>query len=74
MFGLMALALMLVAYLYSGVQVTGIFQALVAALVLGLVNALIRPILARSRPSVARGWIAGQQTRVRDPSRRGSRR
>jgi len=40
-----ALALMLVAYLYSGVQVTGIFQALVAALVLGLVNALIRPLL-----------------------------
>jgi putative membrane protein len=40
-----ALALMLVAYLYSGVQVTGILQALVAALVLGLVNALIRPIL-----------------------------
>ena len=40
-----ALALMLVAYLYSGVQVNGIFEALVAALVLGLVNALIRPIL-----------------------------
>lgn len=40
-----ALALMLVAYLYSGVQVTGIVQALVAALVLGLVNAVIRPIL-----------------------------
>lgn len=40
-----ALALMLVAYLYSGVQVNGIVEALVAALVLGLVNALIRPIL-----------------------------
>ncbi len=40
-----ALALMLVAYLYSGVQVTGIVQALIAALVLGLVNAIIRPIL-----------------------------
>ena len=40
-----ALALMLVAYLYSGVQVNGIIEALVAALVLGLVNALIRPIL-----------------------------
>jgi putative membrane protein len=40
-----ALALMLVAYLYSGVQVTGIFPALIAALVLGLVNALIRPVL-----------------------------
>jgi putative membrane protein len=40
-----ALALMLVAYLYSGVQVTGIIQALIAALVLGLANAVIRPIL-----------------------------
>jgi putative membrane protein len=40
-----ALALMLVAYLYSGVQVTGIFPALIAALLLGLVNALIRPVL-----------------------------
>lgn len=40
-----ALALMLVAYLYSGVQVSGIFAALIAALVLGLVNAVIRPLL-----------------------------
>ena len=40
-----ALALMLVAYLYSGVQINGIVEALIAALVLGLVNALIRPIL-----------------------------
>ena len=40
-----ALALMLVAYLYSGVQVAGIVEALIAALVLGLVNAVIRPIL-----------------------------
>ena len=40
-----ALALMLVAYLYSGVQVNGIFAALIAALVLGLVNAVIRPLL-----------------------------
>ena len=40
-----ALALMLVAYLYSGVQVNGIFTALIAALVLGLVNAIIRPLL-----------------------------
>jgi putative membrane protein len=34
-----------VAFLYSGVQVEGIFSALAAALVLGLVNAVIRPIL-----------------------------
>jgi putative membrane protein len=40
-----ALALMLVAYLYSGVQVNGLFPALMAALVLGLVNAVVRPIL-----------------------------
>ena len=40
-----ALALLLVAYLYSGVQVDGIFAALIAALVLGLVNAIIRPLL-----------------------------
>ena len=38
-------ALLLVAYLYSGVQVHDFVSALVAALVLGLVNAIIRPIL-----------------------------
>ena len=40
-----ALALMLVAYLYSGVHVDNIFAALIAALVLGLVNAFVRPVL-----------------------------
>jgi putative membrane protein len=40
-----AAALLLVAYLYPGVSVDGFVTALVAALVLGLVNALIRPIL-----------------------------
>ncbi len=40
-----AAALLLVAYLYPGVQVASFFAALVAALVLGLVNAVIRPIL-----------------------------
>jgi putative membrane protein len=40
-----ALALLAVAFLYSGVNVDGIFAALAAALVLGLVNAIIRPIL-----------------------------
>jgi putative membrane protein len=38
-------ALLLVAYLYPGVQVRDFVAALIAALVLGLVNALIRPIL-----------------------------
>jgi len=40
-----ALALLAVAFLYSEVNVDGIFAALAAALVLGLVNAIIRPIL-----------------------------
>lgn len=40
-----ALALMAVAYLYSGVKVESIFAALMAALVLGLVNAVVRPVL-----------------------------
>jgi putative membrane protein len=40
-----AIALMIVAYLLPGVQVTGFAGALVAALVLGVVNAILRPIL-----------------------------
>ena len=40
-----AAALLLVAYLYPAVQVEGLGRALIAALVLGLVNAVIRPIL-----------------------------
>lgn len=40
-----AVALMLVAYLYPGVQVESLGTAVLAALVLGLVNAVIRPIL-----------------------------
>jgi putative membrane protein len=40
-----ALALLAVAYLYPGVHVDGFFAAAVAALVLGLVNAVLRPIL-----------------------------
>ena len=40
-----AAALLLVAYLYPGVHIEGFGTALVAALVLGLVNALIRPVL-----------------------------
>ena len=38
-------ALLLVAYLYPGVQVRDFVAALVAALVLGLVNAIVRPLL-----------------------------
>jgi putative membrane protein len=38
-------ALLLVAYLYPGVQVNDFVAALIAALVLGLVNAVVRPLL-----------------------------
>jgi putative membrane protein len=40
-----ALALMIVAYVLPGVSVTGFWGALVAAFVLGIVNAILRPIL-----------------------------
>jgi putative membrane protein len=40
-----AAALLLVAYLYPGVVVTSFFAALIAALVLGIVNAVVRPFL-----------------------------
>jgi putative membrane protein len=40
-----AAALIGVAYLYPGVKVDDFVSALIAALVLGLVNAIVRPIL-----------------------------
>ena len=40
-----AAALLLVAYLYPGVTVESFLTAAIAALVLGLVNALVRPLL-----------------------------
>jgi putative membrane protein len=40
-----ALALLAVAYLYPGVRVESFFAAAVAALALGFLNALVRPIL-----------------------------
>ena len=42
---LLAAALLLVANLYSGVVVASFGSALIAALVLGLLNALLRPVL-----------------------------
>ena len=42
---LLAAALLLVAHLYSGVTVTSFTSAMIAALVLGLLNALLRPLL-----------------------------
>ena len=42
---LLAAALLLVANLYSGVSVASFGSALIAALVLGLLNTLVRPVL-----------------------------
>jgi putative membrane protein len=42
---LLAAALLLVAQIYPGVQVAGFTAAMIAALVIGLFNALVRPIL-----------------------------
>ena len=42
---LLAAALLLVAQIYPGVQVAGFGAAMIAALVIGLFNALVRPIL-----------------------------
>lgn len=40
-----ALAVILVSYIVPEVQVSGFFTALIAAFVIGLVNAVIRPVL-----------------------------
>ncbi len=42
---LSAAALLLIAYLYGGVTVAGFGSALLAALVIGLLNTLVRPVL-----------------------------
>lgn len=42
---LSAAALLAVAQVYSGVQVTGFGSALVAAFVIGLLNTIVRPVL-----------------------------
>ncbi len=42
---LSALALLCVAYLYSGVEVRSFGAALIAALLIGLCNAIVRPVL-----------------------------
>lgn len=42
---LSAVALLVVGYLYSGVQVGSFGSAMLAALVIGLLNAIVRPIL-----------------------------
>lgn len=40
-----ALAIIITAYLLPGVRLSGFFAALVTALVLGLINAFIKPVL-----------------------------
>ncbi len=42
---LLAAALMLVSHLYNGVTVQSLFSALIAALVIGLLNTVLRPVL-----------------------------
>ncbi|KPU92220.1 hypothetical protein APR50_24070 [Variovorax paradoxus] len=42
---LSAVALLAVAYLYSGVQVSSFGAALIAAVVIGLLNMIVRPVL-----------------------------
>lgn len=42
---LSAVALLFIAYVYKGVTVDGLGSALIAALVIGLLNLLVRPIL-----------------------------
>ena len=42
---LLAAALLLVAYVYPGVSVTSFGAAMIAALVLGLLNTVVRPLL-----------------------------
>ena len=42
---LSAVALLLVAYIYSGVQVNSFTSALIAAFVIGLFNVVLRPVL-----------------------------
>lgn len=42
---LLAAALLLTAYVYPGIQVQGYGAALVAALILGLLNTVLRPVL-----------------------------
>ena len=42
---LMAVALLAVSYLYTGVQVASFTTALLAAVLLGLLNVVLRPIL-----------------------------
>ncbi|MBM3800801.1 MAG: phage holin family protein [Acidimicrobiia bacterium] len=41
----LTLALLIVSYLYSGIRITSLPAALIAAAVLGILNAIVRPVL-----------------------------
>jgi putative membrane protein len=41
----LTLALLIVSYLYSGIRVASLPSAIIAAAVLGILNALVRPVL-----------------------------
>jgi putative membrane protein len=40
-----ALALMITAYLIPGIEVTGLYPAVIAAVILGILNVIVKPIL-----------------------------
>lgn len=40
-----ALALLITAYLIPGIEVTGVYPAIIAALILGILNVVVKPIL-----------------------------
>lgn len=42
---LVALALLLIAELIPGIEITGAYPAIIAAIVIGLLNAVVRPVL-----------------------------
>lgn len=40
-----ALALVLVAYIIPGIEISGLYAAIIAAIVLGLLNSVVKPLL-----------------------------
>ena len=54
-----AVALLIVAYLLPGIVVTGFGSALLAAVVLGLLNMLVKPVLILFVVNALVFWFAG---------------
>ena len=61
----LTLALLIVSYLYSGVRVASLPAAIIAAAVLGILNALVRPDALRDR--LPGGRLRCARLRGRDP-------